>query len=226
METSHPDAYILIRTQALDSTLLKLLFSRDNESLEKKRWGRCRKQQICVINNHVFATCSGGRFPNGFNLDWRRLWLDQFLSPLKHAETQAPLKTLQGAGASILTPIRRQQHYYPKVSSAVFYPGFYLQSLRWCMIQQEEHLPSSALKLSSTLCELGADAFLFIAPCPVSLQYANEAVNGVCIFADPIFNSPCSLTTRYLVLMISLNAMTGFQNIVLGTRQIIWMCHH
>lgn len=146
-----------------------------------------------------------------------------FVSSKTHAETQAPLKALQGAGASILTPIRRQQHHYPKVSSAVFYPGSHSQSLRWWMIQQEEHLHSSALKLSFTVCELGADAFLFIAPCPVSLQYAIKAVNGMCIFANPIFNSPCSVTTRYLVLMTSLNAMTAFQNTVLGTRQIIWM---
>lgn len=103
----YPDVYILICTQAFDSALLKLLFSLDNDSLEK-RWGRCRKWQICEINNHVFAICSGGQFSNGFNLLEDNYGLINFVSSKTHAKTQAPLETLQGAGSSRLIPIKRQ----------------------------------------------------------------------------------------------------------------------
>lgn len=128
----YPDVYILICIQAFDSALLKLLFSLDNDSLEK-RWGRCSKRQICVINNHVFAICSGVQFLNGFNLLEESYGLINFVSSKTHAKTQAPLKTLQGAG-SLSNGNNATIQRWALLSSTLVH----ICRLRWWMIQQEE----------------------------------------------------------------------------------------
>lgn len=164
----------LTRTWTFDPTLIKLLFSLDNDSLKRKGWGR---QWGGQINNHILAVYEGKslsdkKYTHGLYLPWRRLWFDQLHLLWNTCRNLSPTENTTGCGtqweinshSTAVVPLSKGElcrilHGCPLVVSHA--------------LRQQEGLSTQQRLEAGPHSLWNADTFLVIATYPVSMTYAH-----------------------------------------------------